>query len=103
MEKFSVLMSLYWKENPLYLNLALKSVFEQTISPDQVVLVLDGPVEKQLLAVVERFRKIYPSLDVYPQDNNQGLSTALNIGLEKCRNEIVFRMDTDDICYKNRF
>ena len=103
MEKFSVLMSLYWKENPLYLNLALKSVFEQTISPDQVVLVLDGPVGKQLLAVVERFRKIYPSLDVYPQDNNQGLSTALNIGLEKCRNEIVFRMDTDDLCYKNRF
>ena len=59
MEKFSVLMSLYWKENPLYLNLALKSVFEQTISPDQVVLVLDGPVGKQLLAVVERFRKIF--------------------------------------------
>ena len=52
-------MSLYWKENPLYLNLALKSVFEQTISPDQVVLVLDGPVGKQLLAVVERFRKIF--------------------------------------------
>lgn len=100
---FSVLMSLYFKENPKYLEMALKSVFEQTIKPDQVVLVLDGPIGDELKNVVERFKKAYPALDVYPQEKNRGLSTALNIGLEKCRNEIVFRMDTDDICYPNRF
>lgn len=100
---FSVLMSLYYKENPLYLDIALKSVFEQTVQPDQVVLVLDGPIGDELSVIVERYKKKYPALDVYPQEKNQGLSTALNIGLEKCRNEIVFRMDTDDMCYKNRF
>ena len=78
MVSFSVLLSLYYKENPAYLHIALDSIFKQTIMPDQVVLVLDGPV-------------------------NRGLSTALNIGLSKCRNEIVFRMDTDDVCYPNRF
>lgn len=103
MEKFSVLMSLYHKENPHYLDLALKSVFEQTISPDQVVLILDGPVGCELMEIVYKYKDIYPFLDIYPQEKNQGLSTSLNIGLEKCRNEIVFRMDTDDICYSNRF
>ena len=101
--KFSVLMSLYHKEKPYYLDLALKSIFTQTVMPNQVVLVLDGPIGEDLMAVVDKYKQQYPALDVYPQSVNRGLSTALNIGLEKCRNEIVFRMDTDDVCYPNRF
>lgn len=100
---FSVLMSLYHKENSIYFKKSLDSIFQNTVQPDQVVLVLDGPIGKELQSVVEQYKLQYASLDVYPQVKNQGLSTALNIGLEKCRNEIVFRMDTDDICYPNRF
>ena len=103
MKNFTVLMSLYHKENPQYLKLALESVFTQTVSPDQVVLVIDGPIGKHLFEVVDIYRKKYSALEIYPQEINKGLSTALNIGLTKCRNEIVFRMDTDDICFKNRF
>lgn len=98
-----MLMSLYHKESPNYLDLALKSVFNQTVMPDQVVLVLDGPIGKELQEIIEVYTKQYSTLEIYPQAKNQGLSTALNIGLQKCRNEIVFRMDTDDICFKNRF
>ena len=101
--RFSVLLSLYYKEKPLYLDLALKSIFEQTVKPNQVVLILDGPIGKELLAVVSSYERKYKSLEVFPLEINQGLSVALNIGLEKCRNELVFRMDTDDICYPNRF
>lgn len=103
MNDFSVLMSLYSKEKPDYLDTALKSVFDQTVAPDQVVLVIDGPIGTELTEIVKHYQEEYPSLDVYPQEKNQGLSTALNIGLEKCRHKIVFRMDTDDVCYKNRF
>ena len=103
MEKFSVLMSLYKKENPKYLDTSLNSVFSQTIPPNQVVLILDGPVGDDLLEVVNKYKNLYSSLEVYPQPTNKGLSTALNVGMEKCRNEIVFRMDTDDVCYSNRF
>ena len=56
-----------------------------------------------LIRIVEKYVHTYSSLEVYPQKDNRGLSTALNIGLKKCRNEIVFRMDTDDICFPNRF
>lgn len=103
MEKFSVLLSLYHKENPSYLEKALDTAFKQTVKPDQVVLVLDGPIGEDLQTVVDKFSSVYPALEVYPQEKNQGLSTALNIGLDKCRNEIVFRMDTDDMCYPTRF
>lgn len=103
MEKTSVLMSLYNKEKPNYFETALKSVFEQTVAPDQVVLVLDGPIGSELSEIVKRFQNQYPSLEVFPQETNQGLSAALNYGLEKCQNEIVFRMDTDDVCFQNRF
>ena len=100
---FSVLMSLYHKENPKYLDISLNSIFTQTVMPEQVVLVIDGPIGEELQSVVDKYQKHYQALDVYPQPVNRGLSTALNIGLEKCRNEIVFRMDTDDVCYPNRF
>ena len=100
---FSVIMSLYHKESSIYLKESLDSIFQNTIQPDQVVLVLDGPIGEELQSVVDLYKQQYASLDVYPQEKNQGLSTALNIGLDKCRNEIVFRMDTDDICYPNRF
>ena len=103
MKKISVLMSLYYKENPKYLDIALNSVFDQTVAPDQVVMVLDGPIGEELEKVLNKYSTKYPSLDIYPQANNQGLSTALNIGLQKCKNEIVFRMDTDDVCYNTRF
>lgn len=102
-DNFSVLMSLYSKENPKFLKESLDSVFTNTVQPEQVVLVLDGPVGDELQAVVTSFQRKYPALDVYPQPVNQGLSTALNIGLEKCRNDIVFRMDTDDVCFPYRF
>ena len=82
-------MSLYNKENPDYLDISLNSVFSQTIIPDQVVLVLDGPINDGLMAIVKKYQSRFPSLDVYPQEVNRGLSTALNIGLEKCRNDIV--------------
>lgn len=103
MNKFSVLMSLYHKENPKYLKSSLESIFSNSVLPDQVVLVLDGPIGEELNNVVTEYRNMYSSLEVFPQLDNRGLSTALNIGLKECKNEIVFRMDTDDICYPNRF
>jgi glycosyltransferase involved in cell wall biosynthesis len=103
MEKFSVLISLYAKENPIYLQESLESIFTNTIQPEQVVLVIDGPIGHNLQNVVSKYQQKYSTLEIYPLPTNQGLSTALNIGLEKCKNDIVFRMDTDDICFPNRF
>lgn len=101
--KFSVLMSVYAKENPEWLRLSLDSVFNQTLPPNEVVLIEDGPITKALSDVIEEFKSKYHTLKVFPQKENKGLGTALNIGLQHCSYELVARMDTDDICRPNRF
>lgn len=99
----SVLMSLYWKENPEYLKQALDSIFAQTMLPDEVVCVLDGPVGDKLTGVLEEFVQRsgqdarLPRMVIVPITHNGGLGKALHEGMLKCSNELIARMDTDDI------
>ena len=46
--RFSVLLSVYIKENALYLKQSLDSIFNQTLLPNEIVLVKDGPLTKEL-------------------------------------------------------
>ena len=91
-KKYSVLMSLYKKEKPEYLRLAIDSMLNQTVPPDEIVMVEDGPLTDELYAVLDE----YPMLHRVKNETNLGLGLALNVGLKKCRNELVARMDTDD-------
>ena len=100
---FSVLMSLYAKEKPEYLRQSLNSVFNQTLPPDEVVLVLDGPIPNELQNVISDFTSKYINLKIIPLQNNVGLGKALNEGLKYCSYDLVARMDTDDIAKSNRF
>lgn len=100
---FSVLMSLYAKEHPQYLRDALKSIFCQTLQADEIVLVVDGPIGKDLQNVVDEFSHSHQALKVIPLPTNSGLGNALNKGLRCCTHELVARMDTDDICFPDRF
>lgn len=94
MTKYSVLMSLYRKEHPVYLRCALDSMIQQTVPPDEIVLVEDGPLTEELYAIIEAYRD---HLTLVVNEKNLGLGLALNEGLKVCRNELVARMDTDDI------
>lgn len=100
---FSVLMSVYYKEQPDFLRQSLDSVFGQTIQAKQVVLVEDGPLTPELDAVVADYCLKYPELEVVPLMENRGLGLALAEGILHCKNELIARMDTDDIARKNRF
>lgn len=103
MEKYSVLMSLYAKEKPTYLRLAIDSMLDQTVMPDEIVIVEDGPLTKELRDVVDEYVSRYPEIfKLVVNEHNMGLGISLNYGLKACRNELVARMDTDDISKKNR-
>lgn len=99
MEKYSVLMSLYKKEKPEYLRLAIDSMLNQTVKPDEIVLVEDGPLTDELYAVLDEYGD---KLTRVRNEKNLGLGLALNVGLKVCRNELVARMDTDDISKPER-
>jgi len=103
MEKYSVLMSLYIKEKPEYLKLAIQSMVDQTYKPDEIVIVKDGKITPELQQVLDSFASQYPDLfNIVGYEENRGLGLALNYGLEHCKNELVARMDTDDISVLNR-
>ena len=51
--KFSVLLSVYFKEKRENLKLALKSIYEdQILKPDEIVLVEDGSLTEELYAEI---------------------------------------------------
>lgn len=99
MEKYSVLMSLYIKEKPEYLELAIDSMLDQTVKPDEIIVVEDGPLTDALYTVLDRYGD---KLTRVRNEKNLGLGLALNVGLKACRNELVARMDTDDISKPER-
>lgn len=103
--KFSVLMSVYARERPSHFDAAIESVVNQSVPPEEFVVVEDGPLPDELREVAERWERKLGS-DVFrrlPLPQNVGLPKALNEGLKLCRCEWVARMDTDDVSLPDRF
>lgn len=102
-ENYSVLMSVYHKEKAQYLREAMQSIFDQTVLTDDFVLICDGPLTNELDDVINEMQIKYNDvLRVHRLKQNKGLGNALNIGLNLCKNELVARMDSDDISIRNR-
>lgn len=103
MQNYSVLMSVYHKEKPEYLKQAIESMLAQTVLPDDFVLVCDGPLTEALDAVIAaKQQQMGGCLQVVRLAQNCGLGNALNEGIRRCKNELVARMDSDDIAYPDR-
>ncbi len=101
--EFSVLMSLYKKENPEFLKEAMESVVNQTLKPSEVVLVIEGKLPDELEKMVKQLKKKYNIIKTFEIEDGKGLGASLNYGLTKCKYNYVMRADTDDICVNNRF
>lgn len=124
----SVLMSVYKKEKPEYLKAALESILNQTLQPDEIVVIKDGPLteelERVLAEVTHRLQKQGVDaqlrgkekctaqnqgqnksgivLRTYQFEENVQLGRALRKGVELCQHELIARMDTDDIACPER-
>ncbi|MCR5143865.1 MAG: glycosyltransferase [Lachnospiraceae bacterium] len=99
----SVLLSVYCKEKPQHLKKALESIYlEQTRKPDEVVLIEDGLLTDELYEVIEHFALECDELKIYQFDENVQLGRALQKGVELCENELIARMDADDIALPDR-
>ncbi len=103
MESYSVLMSVYYKEKPRFLKESIDSMLEQTVLTNDFVLVCDGPLTPELDAVIAEYEQNYPNLfQMIRLEQNMGLGRALNIGMEYCTNDLIARMDSDDIALPDR-
>lgn len=101
---FSLLMSVYAREDAVLLSTALESVLvNQTIKPAEIVLIEDGPLTKQLEEVLDHYRILFPKWISVKLAHNSGLGVALNEGMKRCSYDLVARMDSDDISMPERF
>lgn len=102
--KFSVLMSIYIKEKPENARACFESLENQTVKADEWIIVEDGPLTEELYSLLNEYEKKYPTIiKRVPLKQNVGLGLALREGVLHCSNELVARMDTDDICREDRF
>ena len=99
---FSVLMSVYYKENPDFLNNSLESLAIQTLPATEIVVVKDGILTEELGKILLLWQIKLP-LKIVGYEENKGLAYALNYGLQFCSYELVARMDSDDVCMPDRF
>ena len=103
--KFSVLLSIYYKEKPEYFRECMESIYSQTVLPDEIVLVEDGRLTDELYEAIRDYecRPSEINFVTVKLEKNNGLGLALAEGIKHCSNELVARMDTDDICVPDRF
>lgn len=100
---YSVMMLVYFKADPDEFDMAINSMMTQTVEPDEFVLVCDGPLNKELDAVANKYTELYPDIfRVVRIEMKIGIGPCANRALSECRNEIIFRMDADDISVPNR-
>lgn len=104
MSRLSVLMSLYIKEKPEYAQACFDSLLRQTVQAEEWVIVEDGPLTDEMYDLLNYYQSEHPGLiKRIPLEKNKGLGLALRAGIPECRNELIARMDTDDIAREDRF
>ena len=85
------------------LSLSLKSILFQKYIPNQIILVVDGPIDNKIKSMINTLQNKYPIIEIIYSEINQGLGIALNKALQFCKNDFIARFDTDDINLENRF
>ena len=99
--KYSVLMTVYYKEKAEFLRVAIDSMLNQTIKPAEFVLVEDGPLTDELYATIAEYKK-NPIFKMITLKENQGSGPASAAGVLACAKEWIARLDSDDYSVPER-
>lgn len=103
MDNYSILMSVYHKENPKNFDQAISSMLNQTHRTNDFVIVCDGPLTPELDAVLEKYQDSFGEIiNIVRLPENVGIGAAANEGIKVCKNDLVAKMDSDDIAIPER-
>ena len=95
-------MSVYEKENPIYFNECIYSVLSQTVLPDELIIVKDGPLTDDLEQIIQGV--VFPnSFHVISLPANVTQGPARAEGIKLAKHDWIAIMDSDDICAPDRF
>lgn len=100
---FSVCMSVYKNDNTTDLVEAVLSIYNQTCPPDEIILVIDGPVPEIMYNTIDTLVRKTGIMKVIPLEQNMGHAIARQTGLEAAKNDLCAVMDADDLSVSDRF
>ena len=103
MANFSVCMSVYHGDNATFFKQSIDSLLSQTRKPDEIVLVVDGPVGDVINKVISDFEKSCGFFRVIRLEKNSGHAIARQTGLDAAKYDYIAIMDSDDIAVSDRF
>lgn len=99
----SVLLCVYYGNDAENLKTAIDSItIEQTAPPEELVIVVDGPINENLNNILVGVKNNYPGTKIVYLAENHGVGYASNQGLKVCNKSLVAKMDADDIAEPNR-
>ena len=96
-------MSVYHGDNAVFFKQSIDSLLSQTRKPDEIVLVVDGPVGEEINQVISDFEKSCDYFRVVRLEKNSGHAIARQTGLDAAKYEYIAIMDSDDIAVSDRF
>ncbi|MGL4789812.1 MAG: glycosyltransferase [Anaerotignaceae bacterium] len=103
LQPYTVILSVYSGEKAEFLKKSIDSIVNQTVKPDEFLIICDGPLTEELDKLLFEFEKENPNLfTIHRLETNMGTGYAANIGLKLCKNQLIAKMDSDDIAYSNR-
>lgn len=107
--KLTVVVPIYKNNDAQQLRVSLDSLLRQTLLPNEILVVADGPISTELGQVVSSFKfqvssKNLPIVVNYQKfEQNEGLGEAMRKAVFVAKGDYIARMDADDICLPNRF
>lgn len=102
MLEYSVLTTLYKNDSPVYLKQSIESMLNQSILTNDYVIVADGPLTLELDTILKSYSEKYSFFHIVRLQENGGLGVALRRGVKECKNDLIARLDSDDISVSNR-
>jgi glycosyltransferase involved in cell wall biosynthesis len=98
---YSVILPVYKNDKPEFFRRAIDSILNQTIKSNDIIIICDGRIPSELDKLVTNYGK-EPNVNVIRIEQPLGLWNAINVGIKNSKNELIARMDSDDISVSNR-
>ena len=99
--KFSCVYPLYYGSKISEVKASFKSILNQTLKANEILIVFDGPVSIEIYNFIKKFKK--RNIRIIKFKKNLGLGKILRKVIKLAKYEIIVRADADDINKKKRF
>lgn len=99
-DNLSVVLNVWGKDDPISLKRSIESIEAQETRAKEVVVVLDGPIGKELENVVQLYTGLIDQIIRIPMSG--GLWNARNIGISATKTDFVALHDADDVMHPER-